>query len=416
MPHEFINPNWHVVLIHYPIALLTVGLIVEIISMFKPRSGLRAGGRWMIGIGAMLALPAFTTGLYAMRDVVTVESTEMESWHEVASKSQWTPQQWQYMTRHIWLNAAATGLGVLMVFAWLSSPDLRRRKLYWFCLLVLIATVTLVGIGAWYGGEAVYRYGTGVARLHPNPEGEMNKGVDYWAPPLQVHLLFAGLVIASAVVGMALMFRKWEKPVVEGMGEVLNERRERPTDPIADDPARDRHATVRASLGAYGEEDVALRVPPKVHPGWFYLAASVLAITTACFGYWETMKGNTFRETFSKDNFSSNLNLLKEPDHRRLLLHVVLAVGIIILPVLLGLFGRLARSARTISLILAFLLVFAIGAQIWMGVLLLYDGDEGSLFRFNRAPVQSRAEPEKAEIHNPAATRPTPASLPITGP
>ncbi len=412
MPHEFINPNWHVILIHYPLALLTVGLIIEIISIFKPKGGLRAAGRWMIGLGAVLALPALTTGLYAMRDVVTPEPTEMETWHEVVSKSQWTSEQWQFMTRHIWLNAVATALSVIAVFLWLSSGDRRRRRLYWFCLLAIVGANVLVGMGAWHGGEAVYRFGTGVARVNPNPESEINRGIDYWASPLQVHLMMAGLVIASAVVGMALMFRKWEKPVVEGISDVLDDRRHRPADPLTDDPGRDRHETVRADLGEYGEEDIALRVPPKVHPGWFYLTACTFGAITAFFGYWETMKEATFRETFTGENLSSNLKLIQQSDHRRLLLHVIFGIAIIVLPILLGVLGRIARSARIIALLLTLLLLFAISAQIWMGILLLYDGHEGPLVRFNAPAVQTHDEHEKPEVPKAARSRATPASRP----
>jgi uncharacterized membrane protein len=415
MPHEFINPNWHVILIHYPLGLFTIGLIIEIISMFKPKGGLRAAGRWMIGIGALLALPALTTGLYAMRDVVTEEPTEMETWHEVASKSQWTPEQWQFMTRHIWLNAVATGLGVIVVFLWLASGDRRRRRLYWFCLLAIIAANVFIGMGAWHGGEAVYRFGTGIVRVNPNPESQIYRGIDYWASPLQVHLTMAGLVFAAAIVGLALMFRRWEKPIVEGIGDVLDENRRRPTDPLSDDPGRDRHETVRADLGQYGEEDLALRVPPKVHPGWFYLTACALAVITAVFGYWEA-NGTSFREAFSGGNFSSNIKLIKEPDHRRLLLHVIFGAAIIVLPVLLGIFGRAARSARVIALVLTLLLVFAISAQIWLGVLLLYDGREGPTFRFAAATLEHHDDHDKSEVPKADKNRATPALNPATHP
>src|SRR5678815_5910799 len=103
MPIEFINPNWHVILIHYPIGLLTIGLVVEIISCFKPKGGFRAAGRWMIAIGAVLAVPTLTSGLYAFRDTVSNDPIMLEqNWHEVAADSPWNDTQWEFMSRHIW--------------------------------------------------------------------------------------------------------------------------------------------------------------------------------------------------------------------------------------------------------------------------------------------------------------------------
>ena len=52
MPNELIHPNWHVVLVHYLIALLTLGLAIELLSFLYRRSTLRTAGRWMLLIGA----------------------------------------------------------------------------------------------------------------------------------------------------------------------------------------------------------------------------------------------------------------------------------------------------------------------------------------------------------------------------
>src|SRR4051812_46834880 len=195
MPIEFINPNWHVILIHYPIALLTIGLIVEIISVFKPKGGFRAAGRWMIAIGAVLALPTLTSGLYAFRDTVSNDPIMMgEHWHDLAHDSPWKPQQWEFMSRHIWYMAIATALALVILFLWLSNPDHIRRKLYWILLPALVAACGLIAMGAWHSGEAVYRYGTAVQAVNPNPpSADFKRDQDYYAHPLQVHVVLAGL-------------------------------------------------------------------------------------------------------------------------------------------------------------------------------------------------------------------------------
>ena len=83
----------------------------EIISFVKPKGGFRAAGRWMIGIGALLAVPTLFSGIYAFRDVVSPEGMVIgETWEQLKHESTWNATQWVFIRRHIWLNAIATGL------------------------------------------------------------------------------------------------------------------------------------------------------------------------------------------------------------------------------------------------------------------------------------------------------------------
>jgi uncharacterized membrane protein len=62
--HELVNPNLHVVLVHFPIALLVIGTLIELFSFLGWRtSGFRIAGRWMIGLGALLAIPTSLSGI-----------------------------------------------------------------------------------------------------------------------------------------------------------------------------------------------------------------------------------------------------------------------------------------------------------------------------------------------------------------
>ena len=42
---RLIIPNYHVILVHYPLALLAMGLLIEIFSFLWRRSSARAAGR-----------------------------------------------------------------------------------------------------------------------------------------------------------------------------------------------------------------------------------------------------------------------------------------------------------------------------------------------------------------------------------
>src|SRR4051794_20292631 len=119
---EFILPNWHVVLIHYPLGLITFGVLIEILSFFWRESTVRHAGRWMMLLGALSSIPTVTMGMYAFRDVVVPGSiNEMHTWRDVARRSPWTAEQWEHMQRHIWLAAIGTGLAVIAAFLWLAS-------------------------------------------------------------------------------------------------------------------------------------------------------------------------------------------------------------------------------------------------------------------------------------------------------
>ena len=69
MATPLVRPNLHVILIHYPLAMLVAGTLIELLSFVWPRGTFRAAGRWMILLGALLAVPTTFSGIYAMRDV-----------------------------------------------------------------------------------------------------------------------------------------------------------------------------------------------------------------------------------------------------------------------------------------------------------------------------------------------------------
>lgn len=408
MPHQLVNPNWHVILIHYPIGLLSLGLLIEILSFISPRSGFRAAGRWMIGIGALLALPALFSGIYAFRDVVAPEPImTSQSWVETRTASHWSEEQWFFIRRHIWLNSIATGLAVVVAFVWLASNDARRKSLYWIVFVALLAASGLMAAGSWYGGEQVYRYGTAVRPVAEEKEESESRmrGADYYCPPLQAHVVFAGLATASAIVGIALMLRRWERvtPVTPPTG--------RAADPLTEDPARDRVDRITASIAPHAVADVAVVTPPRVYPGRFYLAASILALATAFFGFWSVMELK-----FTGEAFRQNFDLLRDPEHKRLLMHAIIGVLIVITPLVLGVWTSVGRNQRFIPLALTAAAVIAIGLQVWFGIAMLYDGSEGPLFRFNAAAAEHHASHETSEAEAPQPKSPATATRATTRP
>src|SRR5687768_185446 len=134
---EFINPNWHVILIHYPLGVFVLGMVIELFSFMYRRSTLRVAGRWMILLGALLALPAALSGVYALANVVRMELPAAQvnpdqTWQQVVDMTQFgkdEPEQWEFLRQHVWAQSAATALCAALVTVALGCSDRWRRRL-----------------------------------------------------------------------------------------------------------------------------------------------------------------------------------------------------------------------------------------------------------------------------------------------
>src|SRR5580658_2444321 len=155
---KFIIPNFHVVLIHFPIAMLAAGVAIELFSFLWRRSSFREAGQWMILIGTLSAVPALTTGLYAFQDVMG-HGHGADSMVEFKAASGFNQTDWNFVRQHIILNSAATVLSLFAVVMWLGASDRWRKLLGIPALLMLIISLFLMVGGAWHGGEMVSRLG-----------------------------------------------------------------------------------------------------------------------------------------------------------------------------------------------------------------------------------------------------------------
>ena len=124
MQPQFINPNFHVILIHYPLALIGVGLLIELFAFLWRRSTFRMAGRWM------LLVPAATSGLQAMSDVNRTPDTQSSNWAETRAASPIQGHAWEMMKDHAWLNASGTAIFLLVMVLWLGASDAWRGRLH----------------------------------------------------------------------------------------------------------------------------------------------------------------------------------------------------------------------------------------------------------------------------------------------
>src|SRR5580658_1553073 len=135
---HYINPNFHVALIHFPIALLCIGLLIEIFSFLWRGSSVRVAAKWMIFLGALLTAPAVTSGIYAKADVFNKMGGLQGDWMDTRSSANLSPEQWKLINAHVLWSSVGSAIAILTVILWLGGTDQSRRRFYVPALVLLI--------------------------------------------------------------------------------------------------------------------------------------------------------------------------------------------------------------------------------------------------------------------------------------
>jgi uncharacterized membrane protein len=418
---EFINPNWHVILIHYPLGVFVLGVVIELFSIFYRRGTLRLAGRWMILLGALLSIPTALTGVYALGNVARMHlpaGADAEApWKTVFHEAHFADEQREFLTRHAWAQAGATALAVVLVVVALGSSDTWRRRLYFPLLLGLLLSLAGMLWGAWHGGEMVDRHGTGVLAVEAKgPTGdasakpgdsaaaeqvEAKHRVEYYVPPLQLHVVLAGLAVAVALGALGLSFRAVN---VAGDAESLAAAERDLDQPERDmlyaPPVPRGPAAMDVARSLNPDTDVTGR-PRRLPVSRLWLLASLAAVCAAGAGLW-VLAGDNFADWQPKRVWA----MVKPAEGNKLprrFVHVATGSVIVVTPLLLALVTRVSRRPRVSLTLLALLLLAAVSLQVWLGVLLMLDTPDGPVTRFNVAGETS-----------PPATAPTPRPPPTT--
>jgi uncharacterized membrane protein len=422
VPKEFINPNLHVVLIHYPLGLIVVGTLIELFSFLGwRRSGFRTAGRWMLLIGILALTPTLFSGLYALADVNRTSTTPDDAtWADIRQQSPIQGEAWDFATKHAWSNAIGSVVLLVTLVLWMGSSDDWRRKLHLIWLLLLIGGLGTLVYGAFFGGEMIYRHGVGVEVVRESEgnaslaEGagsgspaadeqtDIKQRIAYYAPPLQVHTILAGAAVSLALAALGLSLRAGARgdqpgdysmgvaPVQSNIASALNPSFARARDP---NDAYDRDI----------DPPPPIEVPRRTRPAGarFWLIAALLAIVTAVAGFWTLAH---FSDTWSpKDLWGI---VVDEPImQNRRLAHAITGVGIIVLLLLLSVIARMTAGRRFVVLLFTMLLVVAVVAQVWFGSLLMFDTPSGPLGSFNQPSRTGTTAP---------STAPAPATAPTT--
>lgn len=177
---HLMRPNLHVVLVHFPMALLVMGLIIELLSLIWRQTGFRTAGRWMILLGTIAAVPTALTGLFALHQA-EVGSLD-HSGDAAALITPLNSQSDELLEDHWMQMTIATAASLVIVVAWIGCSDLWRRRLYPLFLLAFMGTVGIFLLGAWHGGEAVYGHGVGVSVAGETSPGDADHPSPATAP------------------------------------------------------------------------------------------------------------------------------------------------------------------------------------------------------------------------------------------
>jgi uncharacterized membrane protein len=139
-------PNLHPLIVHFPIVLLTIGALFDVGSVVLRKPEMEVVGKWLHLLGGMGLAIAIITGVLAGELIAPgAASSETFEMHEQLA----------------FLVAALTASSLYWrISSKLAIPS-KRRGIF---LTLLLVTVIVLWLGAWHGGELVYRFGIGV---HP---------------------------------------------------------------------------------------------------------------------------------------------------------------------------------------------------------------------------------------------------------
>lgn len=386
---EWVQPNLHVAVVHFPVALLAAGLAAEWVTLLVARraESLRSAGRWMMLLGAMACLPVAFSGVYALADLARgAGGSAATAWHELRSAAL-APGVLDALVWHGQVQAAASAVALLVTTWFLACSDGARRALYLPLLLAMTAAVGATLYGAHVGGQAVYRHGAGVAAgaydrasahdAEPDSEDSRNEGtgttrpttaaaaverLTQATPPLQLHALVSGAAIS---LGLAAFACAWRNTALIRAAEKAPKR------PVGPVPGSSRFEPPPKAVD-------------KLPASRLLLLAAALVVVAGAVGTWHLSRES--QTTVPRELWEMVLTFppgeALAPENRDMLrrpAHVALGAVLLAAPLLMALWAWLRPRARFVLFVSTVLFLAAAVAQSGVGTLLLLDGPVGPI-------------------------------------
>lgn len=144
-------PSLHPVVVHFPIALLTAAIVIDLLSVLRPRSrSLRDGATWMYLAGTACALAAYATGSFGAEALRLELSSE-----QPVARAITVHETWAFRTTWFFVFFASLRLAVSYVF-----PP--RRVILTGVFLLAVVGLVMLAETVEHGTELVYGQGVGV--------------------------------------------------------------------------------------------------------------------------------------------------------------------------------------------------------------------------------------------------------------
>ena len=135
--------NIHPLVVHFPIAFLVGAALFYGMAWVLGREALATTALWMLLLGAISAGVAVGTGLYAEEGVMVSRSVRDH-----------------LLEPHETLMLTTLGLSiVLTIWALIARPSPQKGRI--FFILLFVALLVVMSIGADYGARMVYDYNAG---------------------------------------------------------------------------------------------------------------------------------------------------------------------------------------------------------------------------------------------------------------
>jgi uncharacterized membrane protein len=153
-------PNIHMIVVHFPIALLPVALGLDVLGRLFGSRDLHVAGRWTLWVGTLAAGAAVWSGLEGADDVhayVTDAADELMDLHQ---------------NLQLGVLGAAIALSLWRLAARAPFPE-RGGGVY---ILISIAMVVILTVASDLGGQMVYLHGVAVRVDADSLQGSAEKG------------------------------------------------------------------------------------------------------------------------------------------------------------------------------------------------------------------------------------------------
>jgi hypothetical protein len=250
--------------------------------------------------------------------------------------------------------------------------------------------------GSHFGGIAVYEHAVAVKPATPvvKMKATTNELIKAIVPPAQVHVMLSGWVVAMALIALALSIRAISEVRPITADEDWYEGQ--PTR----DPLSTGTSTLRTADGTFAT--TASQVNVETVPLASSLTdapdapldrgrSSVVVVTTPAAPLalvpTQTSRYWLLAALFGVMTFVTGLwliNVWSWPDLQKMLrgenrnmYHSVLGTSVIVLTVVLAVITRIARRGKAVISAFSILLFLVVALQIWVGILLMFDGPKG---------------------------------------